>query len=140
MECFNRCLMSINYCCQYLCSDKPKISKIVDSLSLKVTTAKFPDPKTHLQAILHQWLPLSASILDLVCSYLPSPLEMSEERVKNLMCSGFRKFEAYPEETQKLKEGMLSYKYSASLLDPLLVWFWFTVVVTEIQVSILYLL
>ena len=88
-------------------SDKPKISKIVESLNIKVTTAKFPDPKTHLQAILHQWLPLSASILDLVCSYLPSPLEMDEERVKKLMCSGFRKFEAYPEKTRKLKDGIV---------------------------------
>ena len=62
----------------------------------------------HLHAIMHQWLPLSVSILNLVCSYLPSPLEMQEERVKNLMCSGFRKFEAYPEETQALKDGLFS--------------------------------
>ena len=31
---------------------------------------------------------------------------MTEDRVKNLMCSGFRKFESYPEDTQKLKDGM----------------------------------
>ena len=77
----------------------------MDSLNLKITSAKFTEPKAHLEAILRQWLPLSTAILDLVCVYLPSPLDVTEERVKSLMCSGFRKFESYPMDTQNLKEG-----------------------------------
>jgi len=95
----------------FVCRDKPKITKIVDSLNLKITSAKYTEPKAHLEAILRQWLPLSTAILDLVCVYLPSPLEVTEERVKNLMCSGFRKFESYPVDTQNLKEGLVVHHF-----------------------------
>ena len=41
----------------------------------------------------------------MVCEKLPSPLEISEERIEKLMCSGGRRFDSLPEQTQKLKTG-----------------------------------
>lgn len=75
------------------------------NLKLSVRDTKGTDPRIHLHAITRQWLPLATSLLDMVCEALPSPLEVSEERVKNLMCGGFKKFDAYPRKTQLLKEG-----------------------------------
>ena len=36
---------------------------------------------------------------------LPSPLEVTEERVEKLLCSNARKFDSLPEQTQQLKDG-----------------------------------
>lgn len=89
--------------------DKEKIDKIVESLKLKISVrdSKQTDVRVHLQAIMRQWLSLSTSLLDMACDELPSPLEMSEERVKNLMSGGFRKFDSFPLTTQSLKEDFL---------------------------------
>lgn len=41
----------------------------------------------------------------MVCQKLPSPLDMSSERVEKLMCSGSHTFDSLPPETQALKAG-----------------------------------
>ncbi|XP_057305551.1 elongation factor-like GTPase 1 isoform X1 [Hydractinia symbiolongicarpus] len=89
--------------------DKEKIDKIVASLKLKISArdSKYTDYRIHLHAILRQWLPLSDALLGMVCKVLPSPLDIKEERVKNLMCSGFKKFESFSFETQQLKSDFL---------------------------------
>jgi len=42
-----------------------------------------------------------------VVEKLPSPLEMSEEKVEKLMCNQACRFDSLPEETQTLKQGMI---------------------------------
>jgi len=41
----------------------------------------------------------------MVVECLPSPLEVTEERVEKLLCSNARKFDSLPEQTQQLKDG-----------------------------------
>ncbi len=41
----------------------------------------------------------------MVCEKLPSPAEISAERVEKLMSVGARRFETLPEQTQELKKG-----------------------------------
>lgn len=41
----------------------------------------------------------------MVCEKLPSPLDMTAERVEKLISVGARRFDSLPEETQHLKKG-----------------------------------
>lgn len=41
----------------------------------------------------------------MVCQKLPSPLDISAERVERLMCTGPQAFDTLPPETQALKAG-----------------------------------
>ncbi|KAG6927229.1 elongation factor like GTPase 1, partial [Chelydra serpentina] len=86
--------------------DKEKIDKIVTSLGLKIGAreSRHADPKVHLNAICTQWLPISQAVLSMVCSKLPSPLDITTERVEKLMCVGARTFDSLPPETQELKK------------------------------------
>ncbi|CAM2099069.1 unnamed protein product [Caretta caretta] len=86
--------------------DKEKIDKIVTSLGLKIGAREshHADPKVHLNAICSQWLPISQAVLSMVCSKLPSPLDITVERVEKLMCVGARTFDSLPPETQELKK------------------------------------
>ena len=92
------------------------MEKIVKSLNLKISArdSRQSDSKAHLQAIFHQWLPLSKTVLQMVVEKLPSPLEISSERVEKLMCGGLRTFESLPDKTKSLKHGMCHIrKYTA---------------------------
>ena len=93
---------------QRLPRDRERIEKIVQSLNLKISArdSRQSDSKAHLQAIFHQWLPLSRTVLQMVVEKLPSPLEISFERVEKLMCGGLRTFESLPDKTKSLKHGM----------------------------------
>jgi len=101
--------------------DVDKIGKITTSLGLKITArdAKYADTRIHLHAIFTQWLSLSNALLNMVCKVLPSPLNIMEERVKNLMCGSLKKFESYNMDTQKLKEDLL--KCSRAVEAPVIV-------------------
>ncbi|KAJ8398303.1 hypothetical protein AAFF_G00428730 [Aldrovandia affinis] len=92
--------------------DKEKVEKMVASLGLKVAArdARHSDPKVLLNAICSQWLPVSNAVLTMVCTKLPSPLDMESERVERLMCVGARRFESLPEKTQELKTAFLECK------------------------------
>ncbi|XP_016071165.1 PREDICTED: elongation factor Tu GTP-binding domain-containing protein 1 [Miniopterus natalensis] len=89
--------------------DKEKIDKIVTSLGLKIGAreARHSDPKVQISAICSQWLPISHAVLAMVCQKLPSPLDMSSERVEKLMCSGSHTFDSLPPETQALKAAFM---------------------------------
>ncbi|KAJ0056722.1 hypothetical protein NL108_012665 [Boleophthalmus pectinirostris] len=89
--------------------DKEKVEKVVKSLGVKVLArdTRHSDPKVLLSAICSQWLPLSQAVLSMVCEKLPSPLEVSAERVEKLMSVGARRFDSLPEQTQELKEVFL---------------------------------
>lgn len=68
--------------------DKEKLQKMVDSLKIKVSPRdmRSTDLKQQLMAVFSQWLPLAASLLEIVCMKLPAPTELSEERAEKLMC------------------------------------------------------
>ncbi|MBN3290122.1 EFL1 GTPase, partial [Polypterus senegalus] len=77
--------------------DKEKVEKIVSSLGLRVSDRdlRHTDPKVLLNAI------------SMVCDKLPSPLDMSEERVERLMCVGAQRFDSLPCQTQELKKAFM---------------------------------
>ncbi|XP_036787930.2 elongation factor-like GTPase 1 isoform X1 [Manis pentadactyla] len=89
--------------------DKDKIDKIVTSLGLKIGAreARHSDPKVQINAICSQWLPISHAVLAMVCQKLPSPLDVTAERVERLMCAGSRAFDSLPPETQALKAAFM---------------------------------
>nr|XP_020021200.1 elongation factor-like GTPase 1 isoform X2 [Castor canadensis] len=90
--------------------DKEKVDKIVTSLGLKLGAreARHSDPKVQISAICSQWLPVSHAVLAMVCHKLPSPLDITSERVERLMCTGSQTFDSLPPETQALKEAFMN--------------------------------
>ncbi|XP_042340727.1 elongation factor-like GTPase 1 [Plectropomus leopardus] len=101
--------------------DKEKVEKVVTSLGVKVMArdSRHSDPKVLLSAICSQWLPVSQAVLSMVCEKLPSPLDMTAERVEKLMSVGARRFDSLPEQTQELKRAFL--QCSSGEDDPLIV-------------------
>lgn len=91
-------------------NDKEKVPVICEKLGIKLTTRdlRHTDSRIQLQSLMMQWLPLSNTVLDMVCTKLPSPKEILPEKVEKLMCSRIRDFESYPEETRKLKDEFLA--------------------------------
>ncbi|XP_032003629.2 elongation factor-like GTPase 1, partial [Hylobates moloch] len=89
--------------------DKDKVDKIVTSLGLKIGAreARHSDPKVQINAICSQWLPISHAVLAMVCQKLPSPLDITAERVERLMCTGSQTFDSLPPETQALKAAFM---------------------------------
>ncbi|CAF90741.1 unnamed protein product, partial [Tetraodon nigroviridis] len=89
--------------------DKEKVEKVMASLGVKVMARdlRHSDPKVLLSAICSQWLPVSQAVLSMVCEKLPSPLDMTAERVEKLISVGARRFDSLPEETQQLKKAFL---------------------------------
>nr|XP_042896011.1 elongation factor-like GTPase 1 [Parasteatoda tepidariorum] len=89
--------------------DKAMIEKITKSLNLTIAPrdANHKDPKIPLKAIFGQWLTLAEAVLAMVCDFVPSPFELSEDKIEGLMCSSAVKFDALPIETQKLKTAMV---------------------------------
>ncbi|KAG8145089.1 putative Elongation factor Tu GTP-binding domain-containing protein, partial [Naja naja] len=114
--------------------DKEKIEKIISSLGLKIAARELrhTDPKVQLNAICSQWLPISDAVLcillrkilftpqtAMVCDKLPSPLDITAERVEKLLCIGAKTFDSLPEETQELKEAFM--KCSSEETAPVIV-------------------
>ncbi|XP_068597984.1 elongation factor-like GTPase 1 [Brachionichthys hirsutus] len=86
-----------------------KVERVVASLGVKVMArdCRHSDPKVLLHAICSQWLPVSQAVLSMVCEKLPSPLDITPEKVEKLMTVGSRRFDSLPEETQELKRAFL---------------------------------
>ena len=86
--------------------------KIISSLNIKVAPRelKYGDPKGPLQAVLFNWLPLGRNLLDMIVEILPSPLEMSSDKVEHLICSSMKPFKTLPLETQALKNDFMNCK------------------------------
>ncbi|XP_066273846.1 elongation factor-like GTPase 1 [Branchiostoma lanceolatum] len=89
--------------------DKEKVEKIVKSLNVTLSArdARHNDPRVLLQAVCGQWLPLSEAVLAMTVDQLPSPLQISPEKVEHLMCQTAQRFDSLPQPTQKLKEDFL---------------------------------
>ncbi|XP_060064099.1 elongation factor-like GTPase 1 [Ylistrum balloti] len=90
--------------------DAEMTDKIVKSLDLKISPRdmRHNDPRVKLQAIMGQWLSVSRAVLDVVVDELPSPLEISEDRVEKLMCSQGQSFLSFPKATQELKDAFVA--------------------------------
>ncbi|VDI73619.1 ribosome assembly protein 1 [Mytilus galloprovincialis] len=93
----------------YVRKDKDMIEKIVNSLDLKVSPRdiKHNDPKVQIKAITTQWLPLSEAVLGAVVEKLPSPLQITGDRIEKLMCPHGKRFDKLPQKTQQLKEDFM---------------------------------
>ncbi|KAL0870582.1 hypothetical protein ABMA27_005545 [Loxostege sticticalis] len=91
-------------------NEKEKVPVICEKLGIKLTTRdlRHTDTRIQLQSLMMQWLPLSQTVLNMVCSKLPSPKEILPEKVEKLMCSRIRDFDSYHPETQKLKDDFLA--------------------------------
>ncbi|XP_038222104.1 elongation factor-like GTPase 1 [Zerene cesonia] len=91
-------------------NDKEKVPVICEKLGIKLTTRdlRHTDSRVQLQSLMMQWLPLSQTVLDMVCEKLPSPKDILPEKVEKLMCSRIRDFESYLDETKKLKDDFLA--------------------------------
>ncbi|XP_072237157.1 elongation factor-like GTPase 1 [Leuresthes tenuis] len=89
--------------------DQDRVEKVVSSLEIKVAPRdlRHSDPKVLLSAICSQWLPVSQAVLLMVCDKLPSPLNMTAERVERLMSVGAHRFDSLPDQTQKLKMAFI---------------------------------
>ncbi|CAL8086475.1 unnamed protein product [Orchesella dallaii] len=90
--------------------DKLAIEKMVGTLNLSIhqRDLRQNDPKQLVYTVMSNWLPLSKAILVAVCEKLPSPMELSEERVERLMLTHNRKFTTLPAESQELKHAFLN--------------------------------
>ncbi|KAK7465188.1 hypothetical protein BaRGS_00037651 [Batillaria attramentaria] len=102
--------------------DKAMTEKIIKSLGLKIAPRdmRHSDPRVQLNAVISQWLPVSEAVLSVVIEQLPSPLQMSEERVEKLMCSQNRQFDSFPSQTRQLKTDFVA--CSASEEAPVIVY------------------
>ncbi|CAG4943869.1 unnamed protein product [Parnassius apollo] len=91
-------------------NEKEKVPVICEKLGIKLTTRdlRHTDSRIQLQSLMMQWLPLSYTVLNMVCKELPSPKEILPEKVEKLMCSQIRDFESYHTETKKLKSDFLA--------------------------------
>lgn len=91
-------------------NEKEKVPLICEKLGIKLTTRdlRHTDSRVQLQSLMVQWLPLSSTVLNMVCEKLPSPKEILPEKVEKLMCSRIRDFDSFFPETQKLKEDFLA--------------------------------
>lgn len=91
-------------------NEKEKVPVICEKLGIKLTTRdlRHTDSRVQLQSLMVQWLPLSSTVLNMVCEKLPSPKEILPEKVEKLMCSRIRDFDSFFPETQKLKEDFLA--------------------------------
>ncbi|XP_072938182.1 elongation factor-like GTPase 1 [Epargyreus clarus] len=91
-------------------NEKDKVPVICEKLGIKLTTRdlRHTDSRIQLQSLMMQWLPLSNTVLNMVCTKLPSPKEILAEKVEKLMCSRIRDFESYHPDTMKLKHDFLA--------------------------------
>lgn len=89
--------------------DKDKIPSIAEKLNIKLTTRdlRHTDPKAQLQAVCSQWLPLAQACINMVCEKVPTPHNLSSEKIERLI-SGNTDFSLLPPETQQLKEAFLA--------------------------------
>ena len=92
-------------------SDMEKLLKICSSLKLEVNEKRLQrnDNKTKIQTVLGKWLPLADGVLEAAVKYLPSPANLTEERVERLLSSQLGvKFESLPKKTKLLKKNFMA--------------------------------
>lgn len=97
--------------------DKEKTVSMAESLNIDVARLRFGDANTVLRTIFGRWMPLSSTILDLICEKLPPPNNLSEEKIDNLI--GNSQYSTPCEETLKLKPWFQ--KCSTQLEAPIII-------------------
>ena len=87
--------------------DKERTEKIVRNMKFQVNARDMcnSNPRVLLCTLCSQWLPLAGTVMDMVVSHLPSPLQLSEERVERLMCGAAHTLQSLPPAAQQLKHG-----------------------------------
>ncbi|KAF7998147.1 hypothetical protein HCN44_009545 [Aphidius gifuensis] len=83
--------------------------RCLDKMNIKLTKRDFKltDVKIKLQVIFSQWLPLAKTTLNMICQTVPSPNNLTSDKIERLM-SGNYEFLNLPDETKKLKNAFLS--------------------------------
>ena len=66
------------------------------------------EPHALLSSIFSKWLPLTRALLNMVVNHVPSPDQLSDDRVEKLMTSSGKKFSGLPEATKRLKQDFLN--------------------------------
>lgn len=89
--------------------DRERIISMVEKINVKLTTRDLreTDPKAQLQVISSHWLPLAKACLNMVCEKVPTPKNLTEEKIERLM-SGSAEFSSLPAETRKLKGAFMA--------------------------------
>ncbi|XP_061719585.1 elongation factor-like GTPase 1 isoform X1 [Cydia pomonella] len=91
-------------------NEKEKVPVICEKLGIKLTTRdlRHTDSRIQLQSLMMQWLPLSQTVLNMVCTKLPSPKEIGLEKVEKLMCTKICDYESLHPQTQALRNDFLA--------------------------------
>ena len=96
------------YECAVLKKDREKLTKVVSALNIKVNPRELNNTEQHtlMSSIFSKWLPLTRALLRMVVQHVPSPDQLTEERVEKLMSR--HKFASLPPETRDLKRHFLN--------------------------------
>ncbi|KAH7639974.1 elongation factor tu gtp-binding domain-containing protein 1-like protein [Dermatophagoides farinae] len=90
--------------------DKLEMIKIAESLNITLETRDLErsDHRQTLMQLFNQWIPLSQSLLRIVCDIVPAPCDINEERVERFITANqTRRFDSLPLQTQMLKQAFL---------------------------------
>lgn len=93
--------------------DKQEMEKISNSLGVKLQPRDIErtDHRVALVQLFSEWMPLTNSLLKIICDIVPSPCEISEDRVERLLSANqTRRLDTFPMETQILKQSLLACK------------------------------
>lgn len=86
--------------------DQARTEKIASSLGLQ--EPRHGDPRTRLQSLCSQWMPLAGAFLEMSWRQVPNPKQMEDSRAESLLCPKSRRFGDLPEASRKLKDAFLS--------------------------------
>ena len=84
--------------------------KILNSLNIKLPPRdlKYTEAKGPLKSLFINWLPLGKNLLDMVVDLLPSPLDITSDKVEHLICAKLKSFKHLPKQTQALKSDFMN--------------------------------
>ncbi|XP_025419219.1 elongation factor-like GTPase 1 [Sipha flava] len=85
--------------------DKERLLKISENMNVTLLARDLrqTDTRILLQSFLSQWIPLSVSVLGMVCDKCPAPNQLTDVKIENLLCPPMKEFKVMPKETVALK-------------------------------------
>ncbi|XP_064474853.1 elongation factor-like GTPase 1 [Ornithodoros turicata] len=86
--------------------DQVKTERIASSLGLK--ESRHGDPRSRLQNLVSQWMPLAKAVLEMTWGQAPSPKQLDDSRAEALLCPASRRFDDLPAASRKLKDAFLA--------------------------------
>ncbi|XP_026813344.1 elongation factor-like GTPase 1 isoform X3 [Rhopalosiphum maidis] len=89
--------------------DKERLLKISESMNVTLLARDLrqTDTRILLQSFLSQWIPLSLSVLGMVCDKCPAPNQLTDVKIETLLCPPMKEFNLMPKETIALKTDFL---------------------------------